>query len=973
MSSQRSAKYGLFPACALIGVFALGAFAEKAAEPCAGHAVRAVIDEQVEAEWIAEDIRFQKPAASADPVTTAQDAAGAVDGNKTVDFGFHTASNETDPWWQVDLGSVYALDRVVVYNRTCPGTAERTRHLRVLLSDEAPDNAHPESFRTVYEHDGSVFYGTGEDAPLVVSVADKAVSGRTVRLMVPGQCSFALVEVEVYGVDDPERNIALDQPADQISIGPHSRPSVPMIEGPTFSLDHTNAILDRTDALFERLASEVSPSALESLRASHTELRAQLEAWQHGDVSPEFDTRRELYMTARWVLRDTAFLNPMLREIDRLLFVKRHDPGGVFHMCDQYYGFNAIPGGGLFVLESPFEAEPHLRNLLEGVTVEQGRLAGTSLDGGSFLSPEVCFDGATLYFAYTQAKGQPGQPELNNPPPEEAWTPETSFHIFRVNANGSGLVQLTDGPENDFDPCVLPDGRIAFISERRGGFLRCGRHCPVYTLFSMEPDGSDIVCLSFHETHEWNPSVDHNGMIVYTRWDYVDRDTNVAHHKWITFPDGRDPRALHGNYPSRRRRDRPWMEMQIRAVPDSHRYVAVAAAHHGHEFGSLVLIDPRIEDDGAMAQLTRLTPETPFPESELMGREGMVYGTPWPLSEMDYLCVYDADAQNRGIFWIDADGNRELIYRDPEISCISPMPLQARPKPPIIPAQTTQTVAARKAAGGERSATIRVANVYESDFEWPPDTRIHALRIIQALPKTTPAPNVPRIGVAEQTNARAVLGTAPVEVDGSAHFEAPVGKAIYFQALDEHGMAVQSMRSATYVHPGEQLTCLGCHENKHTTSLPSQFPSAFGRDPSPISPEPEGSNPFSFVRLVQPVLDRRCVDCHDDHAEAPDLTGAIESNGFSRAYNNLAPDFGFYFQVMNGSFHIDGSRTIPGKFGARASRLMAHLADSHHEVSLTDEERRRLIVWLDANSEFYGAYEDIEAQQRGEIVIPSLD
>ena len=939
----------------------------------AGERIRADIMVQVEKEWISEDIRFNQLSIPDSPVTSTQDAAGAVNGNKTSEFGFHTASNETDPWWQVDLGSVVALDRIVVYNRTSPGIAERTRHLQILVSQESPCDVQTDSFEMIYQHDGSVFYGADEDAPLLVSFTDQPLYARVVRLMVPGQCSFALVEVEVYGVDSPDSNIALGRPADQKSTGPYSKNHALISEVPEFSLTYTETILNRADVLLSRLATEIPASNLEPLLETQNILQARLQKCLESDILPDDDVRRELYLASRWFLRDIAFLNPLLQNINHLLFVKRHDPGGVFHMCDQYYGFNAIPGGGLFVLENPFGAEPSLRNLLQGSIVEKGRLAGTTLEGGSFLSPDVSFDGETVYFAYTQAKGQPGNPEYNDPPPDEAWTPETSFHIFKVNADGTGLVQLTDGPENDFDPCVLPDGRIAFISERRGGFLRCGRHCPVYTLFSMEQDGSDIVNLSFHETHEWNPSVNHDGMIVYTRWDYVDRDTNVAHHKWITFPDGRDPRALHGNYPSKRRQDRPWMEMQIRAIPDSHRYVAVAAAHHGHEFGSLVLIDTRIEDDGAMSQLTRLTPETPFPESELMGPEGMVYGTPWPLSEMDYLCVYDADASNRGIFWIDANGNRELIYRDPEISCISPMPLHARPMPPAIPAKNTKTAAARQEAGGDPPATIRVVNVYESDFDWPPNTKIHALRIIQALPKTTPAPNVPRIGVAQQTNARAILGTVPVESDGSAYFEAPVGKAIYFQALDEQGMAVQSMRSATYVHPGEQLTCLGCHENKHSTYLTTHFPAAFTREPSPITPEPEGSNPFSFVRLVQPVLDRSCVSCHLEHPDAPDLSGDIEENGFSRAYNNLAAEFGFYFQVTNGSFHIDGSRTIAGEFGARASRLMKHLTDSHPEVSLTDEELRRIIVWLDANSEFYGAYENIEAQQRGEIVKPSLN
>jgi hypothetical protein len=112
----------------------------------------------------------------------------------------------------------------------------------------------------------------------------------------------------------------------------------------------------------------------------------------------------------------------------------------------------------------------------------------------------------------------------------------------------------------------------------------------------MAADGSDIIRFSYHETHEWHPSVANDGMVVYTRWDYVDRDTNIAHHIWTCFPDGRDPRSLHGNYPARRE-TRPWMEMSIRAIPGSHRFVATAAAHHGNAFGSLVMIDHRDSPD----------------------------------------------------------------------------------------------------------------------------------------------------------------------------------------------------------------------------------------------------------------------------------------------------------------------------------------------------------------------------------------
>ena len=735
-----------------------------------------------------------------------------------------------------------------------------------------------------------------------------------------------------------------------------------------FSLERTRQVIARAYSLAERLhRMSASNSRLELLVKELKQIEVQIASLKSVD-NVDVDTRRGIYLDARWTVRRVAFCNPLL-DFDEILFIKRHHPGGVFHMCDQYYGFNAIAGGGLYVLSDPFGSEPKLTNLLVDTVVEKGRLKGHTLKPGAFLSPELSYDGQTILFAYTQGQGKDLQ-----------WTPESSFHIFKVNSDGTELVQLTDGQGNDFDPCFLPNGRVVFISERRGGYLRCGRHCPTYAMHSMAPDGSDIIMLSYHETHEWHPSVTNDGMIAYTRWDYVDRDTNVAHHIWTCFPDGRDPRSLHGNYPLRREL-RPWMEMSIRAIPGSHKFVATAAAHHGNAFGSLVMIDQQLSDDGAMSQLTRLTPDVPLPEAERHIRpiKGcMVYGTPWPLSEDDYLCVYDKHAKNQGIYWIDRFGNKELIYRDPSIPSMSPIPLRPRKKPPMIPTRTVQTAADIDKAGAEYTKeTITVVNVYDSDFKWPRDAKVAALRIIQLLPKTTAPPNQPRIGIANQTNARSVLGTVPVEADGSAYFEAPVGKMIYFQALDDRGMAIQSMRSGTYVHQGEQMNCLGCHEPKRRTSKQSTVtPLALMRAPSKIRPDVDGSNPFNYVRLVQPVLDRNCVSCHRKE-QASDLAGVIEGkNGWTRSYNNLAEKYGFYFHVSNGSINTGvhgGTRSIAGKFGARSSKLLDFMGEEHYGVKLSKEDFHRLTLWLDCNSEFYGSYENTLAQAKGQIVWPTLD
>jgi hypothetical protein len=496
----------------------------------------------------------------------------------------------------------------------------------------------------------------------------------------------------------------------------------------------------------------------------------------------------------------------------------------------------------------------------------------------------------------------------------------------------------------------------------------------------MNADGTDIIRVSHHEANEWQPSIDHNGMVLYTRWDYVDRGNIQAHHPWITTPTGLDARAIQGNY-GRSKDARPTMEMDVRAVPRSRKYVATAAAHHSQAYGSLVLIDPHTEDDDAMGPVRRITPEVPFPEAEINYREGQVYATAWPLSEFFYLCVYDPEGaakrgtrNNYGIYLVDAFGNKDLVYRDPALSCLSPIPLRVRKKPLAIPSVANSAVAA--ASGSPRTASVGVLNVYDSFKPFPKGTRITAIRIIQVLPKTTPLIDEPKIGFGSEKGARAVLGTVPVESDGSAYFSLPAGVPVYFQVLDEHGLAIQSMRSDTYVHGGERLLCRGCHEPRNTApAVPQGTPLALRRPPSAVRPDVDGSNPFSFPRLVQPVLDRNCVSCHNEEPKALDLrkgTWEEENEHWYTSYRNLR-DYAFFYGVFHKKYDPwTEPRTTPGQFGARASRLHTVLRQGHYDTRLSDEELHRITLWLDCNSDFFGSYEGSEAQAASRVVRPTL-
>jgi hypothetical protein len=719
-------------------------------------------------------------------------------------------------------------------------------------------------------------------------------------------------------------------------------------------------------------------------------------------VAPGTDDET-VFKEAQALRRRVALRNPLLADISRIIFLKHGKQGrGSRHMIDQYLGFNAAIGGGVYILDQPFGDSPTVHDVLAEATVANGRMAGRKIaDSGSFLSLDLDYDAGEILFAWTEGNSKlPENPTYDNQfiSPDEAtrlgsnryyhYRPDNTYHVFRANIDGTDLRQLTDGRWNDCDPCFLPSGRIAFVSERTEGGIRCGSRPLVSgTLHAMMGDGSDIIPLSRHDTNEWHPSVNHDGMLVYTRWDYVDRDSDIAHHIWQCFPDGRDPRSLHGNYPVVRE-TRPWMEMSIRAIPGSRRYVATAAPHHGEAYGSLVLIDLRQSDDQSMSQLKRLTPEYPFPEAEAApgvphpatrGRhspQAEHFGTAWPLNEDFYLCVFDQGQRNYALCLLDSFGNLVELYRDPKIACLDPIPLRARPRPPVIPVQTVQAKADQPGTNGGSMGELFIANAYESDRPWPENTQLRELRIISVFPKSNVFLDEPRVGVAPQSLARGVLGTVPIEPDGSVYCKVPTDVGLYFQVLDDKGVAVQTMRSVTYVHAGELLSCVGCHEHKNQpprATRPS-LAQALTKPPALLQREAIGSYPLTFPRLVQPVLDARCVSCHSKQAKAPSLRGdAFGKYGWSEAALTLRKHAWGKAGGNGAGLRYNGtSYSVPGEVGAQASTLYPMLAAGHHGLILPSDDLRRITLWLDANSCFYGSYQDPKAQAIGQLVEPKI-
>jgi len=268
---------------------------------------------------------------------------------------------------------------------------------------------------------------------------------------------------------------------------------------------------------------------------------------------------------------------------------------------------------------------------------------------------------------------------------------------------------------------------------------------------------------------------------------------------------------------------------------------------------------------------------------------------------------------------------------------------------------------------------------------------IKQLRIVQIFPKTTPIANSPAIGLAGEENARAILGTVPVEADGSARFRVPALKPIFFQALDGQGYAYQTMRSTTYLQPGETTSCVGCHEQRMSAPpAAASFALALRRAASEIEPGQWGGRPFSFVEVVQPVLDRHCIACHGRQKTegGVDLTG-VPQQGFTRSYWTLCGVKSADGRLVRGGdpaklwvprfwMRNQIQATPPdGGYGARGSRLMKLLCQGpgHYGVKLADGDVRRLAAWIDLNAVFYGAYasaEQAKEVQGKRIAIPKI-
>ncbi len=877
-------------------------------------------------------------------VSTREDAWGAVDGVKNGGTGFHTNSDR-NPWWQVDLGKAVALDRAELTNRE--DCADRANHIMVLLSTDG------KTWRRAYQHDGTTFHGGPDKKPLTVAL--HGAKARYVRLTLPGNSYLHLDEVEVYASADKTKNIALGRPCNQSSTStwstrarnpkawkkggtPPKVASDDKPEAPKYAYKSTQ-LTEAFELARKTLAYVAKAAPQPKLAARLKQLEAKF-AGENVDATAA-------YKEVRWLRREIIMAHPLLK-FNRLLINKRPPPG-YSHQCDQYLGRHSRPGPGLAVLDN-WKSDPKVSLLLEG-----------KLPEGTVTHPDLDFEGKKILFAFCDHTEQ--NRSLRR------------FFIYEIGIDGKGLRQLTGNKNDkligwhnretvlieDFDPCYLPGGGFAFVSTRGQAFGRChgSRYVPNFLLYGADNDGSNIRQLSYGEANEWDPSVLNDGRIIYTRWDYINRHDTFYQSLWTTRPDGTATAHFYGNYTRN-----PCMTAEGRAIPGSHKACSTAMAHHSYTTGSIFEIDPRKGEDG-VEPIKRITPETRFPETE--GYPKGVYCTPWPLNEEIYLVAYTPNQMMKqprpqetnayGIYLIDTLGGRELVYRDPEMSCFQPIPVQPRFKPPALPSSCIPD------AKHPMTGVFQISDVHMS-VEKLPAGSIKRVRVNRIHGQVTN--RKPWLSTSNNEILKSVVGTAPVNADGSITFRAPAGLPLQLQLLDANNMAVMTMRSFVYLHDGETQGCIGCHEPRDATPPPPRATKLVELDP-PVGPKYEGG--FSFARTTQPVLDRHCIGCHGLTGKAPkgiNLLGTPTGRA-NLAHDSLVKDRGL---VVVAYRNRETAESKPKDYFAHAGRLAKHILSGHKDkdgkprVNLDAESFERLVAWLDLNAQYYGDYSHNRAERR---------
>jgi hypothetical protein len=531
---------------------------------------------------------------------------------------------------------------------------------------------------------------------------------------------------------------------------------------------------------------------------------------------------------------------------------------------------------------------------------------------GAFRDPCIHYDGTKALFSYRKGGTH-------------------CYNLYEINLDGTGLKQITSGDWDDIEPCYLPDGDIVFCSTRCKRYVLCWL-APVAILHRCHPDGSGIRAISSGAVTENTPAVLPDGRLLYTRWEYNHRATTSFHQLWVMNPDGTGAAAYYGNmHPTGA------AYIDAKPIPGTDRVVFVNSGHGANEHtGPLVLL--------------RLV-NGPDDLSQVRAFTGDGFRDPYPISATEFLA-----ARGNELVSVTDQGRVKSLWKS-GLMAHEPRLIGPRPREPLIPSRVDPS---------KTSGTLFLSSVYVGrNMDGLAPGAIRKLLVMEQLPKPANyhgGGSTPLAHGGKWTINR-ILGTVPVEADGSANFEVPAGRSIYLAALDKNDLSVKQMRSFLTVMPGERASCIGCHENRTMTYSAPGTPLAGRRAPSRIEPIAGVPEIMDFPRDIQPILDRHCVSCHGPDKRDGGVTLAGDRGPtYSLSYYNLL----LYRQIKDtAGIHWKGERNqsgeplgndAPYEAFSSAAPLMKKLDGSHYDAKPSDHDRTMVRLWLDSATPYAGTY-----------------
>jgi hypothetical protein len=627
----------------------------------------------------------------------------------------------------------------------------------------------------------------------------------------------------------------------------------------------------------------------------------------------------------------------LLFDVGRLLVIKRHEIMATHVYTYHYEGQR--DGGGLYVISAHQpEAEP-----VELVASPDGQI----------LDCDLSYDGRRVLFSWRRGQGQ-------------------GYHLWSIDIDGTDLRQLTDGQWHDYNACWLPDGDIAFLSTREPQFAYCW-HAPVGILHRMHADGSGVRKLSANYLNDFTPYVLDDGRIIYTRWEYVDRPAIPIQSLWTINPDGTGLAGFFGN-----RVISPGTFMEARSIPGTQKIICTMTGHNGPTRGAIGVVDRSLGVNAQQA-IENITPDTPVPNVDQGNGNtdgSKPYSCPAPLDSVRFLVSAWGPVLVRTL-----DGqcvSTALPGPADGMQYFSAQPVRPRHRPPV-----TAPVIAQET---EPYATVYLQDVYNGLEPHVKRGEVVAIRVVRELHKPLRIDpelrafgfQFPVISCGATYAGKQVLGEVALEPDGSACFRVPAGLPVYFMAIDAQGRAVQRMRSFTHFMPGEVQGCIGCHEHRLHGSRP-RLGTAYNLAPKDLQPPEWGSGGFDYSRVVQPVLDRYCVECHGavEPDGGVDLTGG-KTDFFNVSYDVLAREN----QGPRGTKHVNWIPSYNGQeqnilevrpkaWGSPQSRLAELVLSGHPDENgkprfeMDQPSRRRVLAWIDLNVPYYGTSETAYPERPG--------